>query len=162
MITIIIGIGFCITFIIYFARKFEMATGILLSIFTLIFTFFLIAAPLQGYNAPKLSKEIELLPLKEVDESENVCYIDKYMRKEEVLFLRYAYDNSKAYNLGGVAYEEKYVRWKYSKIYESKDCSKPILKIYVAKAKKGLFTYDLFKTREYEYVFYVPEGTVAK
>ena len=94
-----------------------------------------------------------------VSESENLYYIEEYDRFG---YYKYAYDNSKMYDVDGILYEEESVRKKCSKVYESKDCLKPILKVFVRKPKTGLFTYDFFKAYEYEYVFYVPEGTVIK
>ena len=44
---------------------------------------------------------------------------------------------------------------------ESKDCEKPVLKVYKTKAKKGIWTFALGSDKT-EYVFYVPEGTIAR
>lgn len=162
MITLLIGIAIAVLVIIYFAHNYQTADGISIAILLLGFTVLLSGIPLQGFEAPTLYEEKELLQLKDVSETENVYFVDEYNSTDGTLFLKYAYDNSKIYDIDHIFYEEKSVAWKYSKIFESKDCSKPILKVFVIKPKKGLFTFDILKIREYEYVFYVPEGTVIK
>ena len=120
----------------------------------------LISLPLQGFNEKMLSYEVELIPLKQ--SSENKCYITQYASETDTLYYKYAYDNSKEYEIDGILYQEENVRCISSKVYESKDCSKPILKVFVREPKTGLFTLNLFSYKEYEYIFYVPEGTVIK
>lgn len=107
--------------------------------------------PIEGYNAPVLTNEVVLLPLKS-EETQEIYYVEK----NNSVFI-YAYDNSQKYGLDGGAYEEDRVSG-IIKIYESAECKVPILKVFSTSRKDSWFTLcPMYTTKEY--IFYIPEGT---
>ena len=104
--------------------------------------------PLQGYEKPVLEEEIELVSINVNQEDEPV-----YVIKSNGAY-SYMYEGGKYYKIERVPSE-------YVIEEKSKDCKKPVLKIYYIKARKGIWSFakGCDKTT---YVFYVPEGTIAK
>lgn len=114
-----------------------------------------ILLPIEGFHKQELVKIESLIKLKRSttgDTGDNCYYVQKLGKK-----VIYAFDDRRRYELEGVAYEEKIVRGKI-KIYESPDCTQPVLKVYKAEPKTELFTFAPFSTKT-EYIFNVPEGT---
>lgn len=143
-----------------------LIAGVVLSLLMLIFswkisiavlavTFILLFLPLEGYGT-KSWKKIKLLPI-----DDPRCEEKKYFLIANKHKVVYAYDNSEHYDLSGTAYQTVTVRGKI-KIYESQECTEPILKFYEKKPIRDEgFALALFGTRR-EYVFYVPKGTVIR
>ena len=118
----------------------------------------LILFPIEGYSKPQCVSEQPLVALRLEDESEKTYYIIEGQYGK----CTYALDKSDEYGLEGEAYkqEEKSEPLVGSlEIYESKDCTQPILKTYKTRPYRGTFAIAPFSTKT-KYVFYVPEGTV--
>jgi len=144
MAILIIGI-----FPLALAFSLHWIAGIILSAIFLL----LVLLPIEGFHKPQVDT-LELMRLKR-GKNEHTYYIEM-LGKDKVIF---AYDNSDMYDLDGGAYEEGIRKGKI-KVYESKVCVEPILKTYITKPVRDLFTFAPFSTKR-EYVFYVPEGTVV-
>ena len=114
-----------------------------------------ILLPIEGFEEREEEEEIELLKLKRGDKK--TSYYLEVVDKNKLIF---AYDNSEMYDLDGVAYEESFRKGNI-KIYETASCKRPVLKTFVTKPFRIVFTFAPFSTKR-EYVFYVPEGTVLK
>lgn len=127
----------------------------LITVAILATTVIMVLLPIEGFKDRVCKVAVELMRLERGEDSEEIYYVEKMGVK--VIF---AYDNSKQYDLDGGAYEEKQLSGKI-KIYESKDCLTPILKIFVIKPSRILLTFAPFSTKK-EYIFYVPKGTVLK
>lgn len=112
-----------------------------------------ILVPMAGFTEPT-EQVVELMPLRLEQEANNVYYIE---HKENYYY--YAYDNSSEYGLSGGAYEQDSVYADSSvKVYESEDCTTPILKIYKRRSKISWYSLaGMWK--ETKYVFYIPVGT---
>ena len=114
-----------------------------------------ILLPIDGFEERENTEEMELLKLRRGSKKQS--YYLEMLDKNNVIF---AYDNSDMYDLEGIAYEEGYRKGKI-KIYETEFCEEPVLKTFVTKPTRGVFTFAPFSTKR-EYVFYVPEGTVIR
>lgn len=129
-----------------------LTTSVTWKIIAAVISVIAIFIPFEGYEKKECEREIDLIKLNR--ENCKDCYV--YPKGKKAI---YAYDNSGEYNLSGEAYEEDYVRGKI-KIYESDECTDPILKIMKHKPDRNLTSIALFATRT-EYVFFIPTGTVA-
>ena len=123
--------------------------------------------PASEYNDWELAEEIELVSLAEntvLDEKTNI-YV--YRLAENEYTYRYEIDSqfgtetSKEYEVKTLLIEEDIRHLTTVEEIEDSNCEKPLLKVYKRKGKPTIWTF----ARGYEntkYVFYVPEGTIAK
>lgn len=112
-----------------------------------------ILVPMAGFTEPVV-ETIELMPLRLGEEEDKEYYI-----RAEGSYYYYAYDNSAKYGLSGGAYEEKSViKSSEVKIYESEDCTTPILKVIKRKSKISLYSFAGMWSST-EYIFYIPLDT---
>lgn len=152
MITIIIAV----ILIVYVAKNYyrldELIAG--LGIFAAIVLIICgIVVPMAGFTDP-VEETIELMPLRLEEATDKEYYLEY---KDG--YYHYAYDNSKEYGLSGDAYEEDSVHSSSNvKIYESEDCTVPILKTYKSKSKISWYSLAGMWDSE-EYIFYVPLNT---
>ena len=123
--------------------------GIAIAIVTII----ILLLPVEGFYDAKCVSEVKLITLRRKNVGDATFYIEQ--KRKKVIF---AYDNRSEFALKGTAYEETSVRGKI-KIYEAKDCSKPIIKKYVTKPSRLFLTFAPF-SKNIQYVVHVPEGTV--
>lgn len=93
-----------------------------------------------GYEEPVSYYETEVVSVK-VDTS----------KKEKTYLYKYAVENNTEFS--GDAYEYDIANGNVTEVI-SKDCEKPILKVYVQKSKGKCFAFNKDK---YSYVFYLPE-----
>lgn len=115
----------------------------------------LLLLPVEGFEEKQqVDDDIDLLRLKR-GSKQDTYYVE--IKHGKVI---YAYDNSEAYNLSGAAYEEAYRKGDI-KVYQSEQCEFPILRDFVTKPSRWVFTFAPFSTKV-EHVFYVPEGTVLR
>ena len=113
--------------------------------------------PVEGFEKAECIKEVELIPMKRGKREEGNYYVEIVdIRKKKKAI--YAYDIRDEYDLNATAYEEASVQGDI-KIYESKDCEEPVLKVFKIKPKRLFFTIAPFSTKK-QYVINVPEGTV--
>ncbi len=73
----------------------------------------------------------------------------------------YRYEVKDKYDLGGKSYETDTKSENVTEV-ESKECTKPVLKIYKRKPKRSWITFAIGQPSKLEYVFYIPEGTIQK
>ena len=164
MLTIFIGFGigillFWVTFE-WLSNERLVALLVVLMISIPIFSIFLgLFSPMQGYKEPVLQKEIEIVSLNNATASQGhggIFYVS--VSGENVYSYRYEVENK--YEVTGKSYVVATVSENVTEI-ESKDCEKPVLKIYKREARKGIWTFSLGESIT-EYVFYVPEGTIVR
>lgn len=110
-------------------------------------------APLQGFEEKECVEEIQLVALQD-REQEGVYFVEK----DVYGVYTYAYSTKDEYDLEGDTYNEKDLNR--VKIYQSPDCTIPVLKVFESKAKFGIFSFGFYT--ETEYVFFIPEGTVLQ
>lgn len=111
-----------------------------------------ILVPMAGFTEP-VEMTVELMPLRLEQATDKEYYLE-YNSKDGYYY--YAYDNSEEYGLSGGAYEKECVHSTSSvKIYESEDCTTPILKRYKSKSKISWYSLAGMWSSE-EYVFYIP------
>lgn len=138
------------------------APGLLLPI---IFSVFLgifvgINEPVSGYGEPEVSSIIELVSLRDVTVSEGkgIFYVsvsgtNSYTYYEEINSI-YASDFQKAYKSNTISGSNV-------TIVEDDSYTKAKLVTYVRYGKKTFWTFAV-GAEKYEYVFYVPTGTIAR
>lgn len=119
----------------------------------------LLFIPTEGWQEKQCVSEQCLVEIKldEQNETDQVYYL-----KEVEYGMICAVDASTNYELTGIAYDEKKISEPLVgslEVYESKDCTIPILKKYKTRPNRGTFTFAPFSTKT-DYIFYVPEGTV--
>jgi len=136
--------------------------AVAISVISVIFIFpVALFAPLAGCEEKQCVEEIELLALRN-QAVEGTWYLYEFESDAGSEKLLYAYNNMEEYELEGEAYEEEE---EYNgsdvKIYESAECTKPIMKRYVAKGKLNAFSFAIGYKDE-EIVFFIPEGTILK
>ena len=112
----------------------------------------IILLPIDGFY--KEFKVIELEPLRRDQCSDKKYYVEVHARISN--YAKYAYNNNEAYDMCGLAYEEKEI-FKRVKIYEDPKCDNPYLKICITKPKRFFMTLAPF-WKKVEYIFYIPEG----
>lgn len=134
--------------VILFAFGLNWIAGVVLSVILLL----VLVLPVEGFRERE-SDVLSIIPLKR-GTNDHAYYIE-IISKNKVVF---AYDNSDMYDLNGGAYEEDF-RKGTIKIYESRNCNKPVLKSYVTRPNRECFTFAPFSTKK-EYVFYIPEGSI--
>ena len=113
-----------------------------------------------GYKEPVLVDEIELVSLNNTVSSEgggNMFYVSVSANN----VYTYRYEVKDKYNLGGKSYEMATLSDNVTEV-ESKECKKPVLKVYEKKPKRSWITFAFGSSSKVEYVFYVPEGTIKK
>ena len=141
-----------------------IATGIILSeqqipniwlIPVYIIGLILLIIPVEGFMGRNCIAETELIPLRcaSYKDKDKTYYVYKCGK-----YYTFAYDNSEEFDLCGDAYEEKRVTGKV-KVYESRECKKPLLKEFKNKPMRGFITFAPFSTKR-EYVFYIPKDTM--
>lgn len=153
MITIILGV----IVIWYVLKKFDMyydegviAGGIIVGAILIVCG---ILAPMAGFTAP-VETSVELMPLRLEQATDKEYYI-----QESNSYYYYAYDNSEEYGLNGGAYQEaNLLKESKVKVYESEECTTPILKSYKSKSRISWYSLAGMWSDE-EYVFYIPVGT---
>ncbi len=152
MITIIIGV----ILICYVLKKYDefdealIGVGIVAGIVLIICG---ILVPMAGFTEPT-EETVELMPLRLEQELDKEYYLE-YRNG----YYHYAYDNSEEYGLGGGAYQNDSVYNDSNvKVYESEECTTPILKIYRSKSKISWYSLAGMWD-DTEYVFYIPVGT---
>ena len=123
----------------------------ILGVLTLLLLPISIWAPLHGFEEKVCVEEIELVALQDIEE-EGIYFVERDHRMGSCT---YAYSTKDEYTLDGETYNEKTVTT--FKIYESADCTKPVLKVFESKAKFGLFSFGFYTKTEY--VFFIPENT---
>ena len=152
MITIIIGV----ILIYYVLKKYDVFDEILVGVGItagIVMIICGILVPMAGFTEPT-EEVMELMPLR----LEQVVDKEYYLEYENGYY-HYAYDNSEEYNLGGGAYQNASVYKNSSvKVYESENCTTPILKIYRSKSKISWYSLAGMWS-DTEYVFYIPVGT---
>lgn len=151
MITILIGI----ILIVFAIKNYDNLAEELFALALIVGGIIIVCGvliPMAGFTEPTV-QEIELLPLK-LEEETDKTYYTKYQNG----YYLYAYDNSGKYGLSGTAYEQSKVQNNNLKIYESEDCTTPILKIFKSKSKISWYSLAGMWSDE-EYVFYIPVGT---
>lgn len=163
MLTILIGIGICVLFvlgILKFGNVREIdsngiaALAMIIIVFSLAISF--IITP--NYSEPELYKEIQLVSLSSVKETEGEpIYV--VVASNNVYSYRYETDNE--YGIGGETYKINTLSGKVTEI-ESDDCTVPILKVYERKPVFSWFSLWFVHSNKYEYVFFVPQGTIVK
>lgn len=116
-------------------------------------TIIILLLPVEGFSKKEFVEQVKLIELRRYDSKNTTFYIEQ--KRKKIIF---AYDNKAEFDLKGTAYEEKCIKGKI-KIYEAKDCTLPVIKKYVQKPCRGLFTFAPFSTKT-QYVVHVPEGTV--
>lgn len=129
--------------------------GVMLGVIIFLAFCLLSLFPLEGFKKPNCEETIRLIKLKRG--GERTEYIERRIDK-----IVYAYDAREMYSLDGEAYEETYIPVRKNiKIYVSKDCETPKLKVFKRKPNRELIVIAPFSTKT-EYVFYIPEGTIAE
>lgn len=117
--------------------------------------------PAKEYTELTVVSEVELVSLNSNVASQwrgGLFYVS--VSADNIYSFRYQVDNK--YDLSGSAYETDTLSNNVTEI-ESKDCKKPVLKIYESKPIKNKWiSFSLFDETIKEYVFYVPEGTIQK
>lgn len=117
--------------------------------------------PVKEYTEAVLISEVELVTLNNNISSQGsggVFYVS--VSSTNVYSFRYEVEDK--YNLGGNSYETATLTKNITEV-ESKDCNKPVLKIYEKRPIKNKWiSFSLFDFPIKEYVFYVPEGTIQK
>ena len=107
----------------------------------------IIVLPVEGFHETE-KEDIELMRLKRGKKGQT--YYLEITGKNKVVF---AYDNSDKYDLDGGAYEEDFRKGKV-KVYESNECEEPVLRTFITRPVRDMFTIAPFSTKK-EYVFYV-------
>lgn len=119
-------------------------------------------APVAGFEEMQCVEEIELLPLRDM-EKEGTWYL--YYEGETFsngARYTYAFDNRTQYNLEGEAYHEKTISpSRIGKIYESEECTRPVLKKFVTKGKASIFSFAI-GCEETETILFIPQGTILE
>ena len=113
-----------------------------------------------AYRDPVLVDEIELVSLNNTVSSEgggNMFYVSVSASN----VYTYRYEVKDKYNLGGKSYETDTKSNNVTEV-ESKECTKPVLKVYERKPKRSWITFAFGHSPKTEYVFYVPEGSIQK
>ena len=119
-----------------------------------------IFAPIQGYKDEAIfEKEIELVSLNNTTASEGSGGLFYVSVSGENVY-SYRYEIVDKYGISGKSYKVGTVSKNVTEI-ESKDCSKPVLRVYKRKPKRGIWTFAIGSTIT-EYVFYLPEGTIVR
>ena len=152
MITILVGI---IIFVYLYKNSYRFDEGLIAGgiVVGIVLTICGILVPMDGFSEPVVVEKT-LMPLR-LDQETDETY---YLKKSNGNYV-YAYDNSERYGLSGCAYEQDSIGASYStKVYESEECTTPILKIFTTKSKISWYSVAGMWKNE-EYVFYVPMGT---
>lgn len=111
-----------------------------------------ILVPMAGFTEP-VEQTIELMPLRLDQETDKDYYIEY---KDGYYY--YAFDNSEEYGLDGGAYEREGIPNSSVKIYESEECTVPILKTFNSKSKISWYSLaGMWSSKKY--IFYIPMGT---
>lgn len=117
--------------------------------------------PANEYTEPALKREVELVTLNNNISSQGSGGLF-YVSVSANNVYSYRYEVEDKYNLGGTSYETATLTDNVTEV-ESKDCKKPVLKIYEKKPIKNMWiSFSLLDSTIKEYVFYVPEGTIQK
>ena len=167
MLTIILGLVFCIALSVglVFVFKGEHSTTIAL-VATMLAVFVVLSGlfdPHSGYEESKLEEQVELVSLSNSVASEGGGMLYVSVNAENVYSYRYEVESDipekegKTYKTATVSEDENIEILE----VETTDGSKPILAKYVAKGKKSIWTLAL-GAEEVTYIFYVPEGSIAK
>lgn len=153
MITILIGVIILAYVIKNFGKidEFFVGGGVALGMIIIVCG---ILVPMAGFTEP-VEETTELMPLRLEQENDKQYYLEC---KGEYYY--YAYDNSEQYSLDGGAYEETSIyRHSKVKVYESEQCTTPVLKVFKIKSKISWYSLAGMWD-EKEYVFYIPFGTL--
>jgi len=118
-------------------------------------------SPAKGYTESILIDEVELVTL-----SNNIASQASgglfYVSVSPTNVYSFRYEVEDKYNLGGKHYETDTLTNNVTEV-ESKECKKPVLKIYEKKPIKNKWiSFSISSAPIKEYVFYVPEGTKQK
>lgn len=119
-----------------------------------------ICVPISGYNEPQVESESVLVALRDDTVSVGsgrMCYVSVSGTNSYTYYVEiespYASDSQVAYK--SVAISDDNVT-----IIEDDNCTEPRIVEYVIHGKKSFWTFAVVD--EYEYVFYVPTGTIAR
>lgn len=153
MITILLGI----VIIIYISKNIHelvedaFFVGLFVSIALIICG---ILVPMAGFTQPT-ENVIKLIPLRLEQETDTQYYLEY---KDGYYY--YAFDNSEEYGLAGDAYESGSIYKSTNvKVYESQECTTPILKVFSEKSKISWYSLaGMWSSKEY--VFYIPVDTI--
>ena len=161
MLTIIIGIVLAVIllFVLIPRCKEAIVPGIIIGI---IITFAIVIGvfePISGYKEWELIRETELISLSNDIASGGTGRLYVSLSADNVYTYRYEIssefgtETSKEYKttpLTGKDVEE----------IEDPNCEVPVIRVYQRDAKRTIWTFGVYG--ETKYVFYVPEGTIAK
>lgn len=167
MLTIILGfvlaVAICVGFVFLFKGSYSTTialVGTILAVFVMLIGLF---DPLSGFEESKLEEQVELVSLSNSVASEGGGMLYVSVNAENVYSYRYEVESDvpekegKTYKTGTVSEDENIEILE----VETTDGSKPILAKYVAKGKKSIWTLAL-GAEKVTYIFYVPEGSIAK
>lgn len=157
MLTIIIGIGIAAA-LLFIGAYFDWGDSFTCAIvlFIALAGILLPCMPICGYEQAEVVQEIELVSLSNSIASEgegNLFYVS--LSAGNVYSYRYEVENTTG--LSGNAYETSTVSSNVTEV-ESDECTRPVLIVYVSKAKSNLFCFGIGDVKSY--VFYVPTGTI--
>lgn len=163
MLTILIGIGLWVL-LVWCALKFgnvrEIDSNAIAAFCMIIIVFSVVLSIVivPNYSEPELYQEIQLVSLNSIKEPEGEpIYV--VVSTNNVYSYRHKIDNE--YGIGGETYKINTLSGKVKEI-ESDDCTVPILKVYERKPVFSWFSLWFVQSNKYEYVFFVPQGTIVK
>lgn len=161
MLTIVIGICVLCGIVVLLANTNmrSMDVSILCFGLLLVVLFLGFNAPLSGYTEWKQQDEIELVSLSNSLASGGTGTIYVSLSSENVYTYRYEIESE----FGTETSKEYETNTASDNVEEIEDpnCEIPVLRIYTRKGKMSIWTFAL-GNKETKYVFYVPEGTIAK
>lgn len=163
MLSIILGIIVAIALMFFFDT---FTTGRVDNFAVIVIIFVLLSGlaiglvfPVSGYTDWEQIDEIELVSLSNSLGTESSGFIYVSLSANNVYTYRYEVESqfgtnsSKEYKTGTLSNNVTEV--------EDPNCDIPVLRIYERSGRKTIWTFA-FRTNEYSYVFYVPEGSIAK
>lgn len=163
MLTILIGIGISVLLVLgtlKYGNVREIDSNgiagfaVILISFSVILSF--VIAP--NYSEPELYQEIQLVSLNNIKETEGKpIYV--VVASNNVYSYRHKIDNE--YGIEGETYEINTLSGKVTEI-EDDNTTVPILKVYERKTVFSWFSLWFVHSNKYEYVFFVPQGTIVK
>ncbi len=163
MLTILIGIGVCIIFVLgvlKFGNVREIDSNGLAALAVMIILFSIVLSIIitPNYSELELYQEVQLISLNSIKETEGEpIYV--VVASNNVYSYRHKIDNE--YSIGGETYKINTLSGKVTEI-ESNNCTVPILKVYERKPVFSWFSLWFVHSNKYEYVFFVPQGTIVK
>lgn len=163
MLTIFIGIGICVLFvwgILKFGNVREIDSNAIaaLAIMLIVFSVVISIVITPNYSEPELYQEIQLVSLNSIKKLEGEpIYV--VVSSNNVYSYRHKINNE--YGIGGETYKINTLVGKVTEI-ESDNCTVPILKVYERKPAFSWFSLWFVHSNKYEYIFFVPQGTIVK